>query len=85
MRVLLYEYDLLETFRFDCEYKFDNEYDFSAFELVTFIAKSSAILVVNRRTATRFDTRERLRNPVTNLVVPKSRTRSPGLVQEVFT
>ena len=38
---------------------------------------SSSILLVNGRTATIFDTTTILRTPVKNLIVPKSRTRSP--------
>ena len=59
-----YEYDLLETFRFDYEYEFDCEYDFLAFELVMLTTRSSAVLVINRRTARRFD-------PTTNLPTPQ--------------
>ena len=83
-----YEYDFLETFRFDYEYefdyeydfletfRFDYEYDFLAFELAMLTTRSSAILVVNRMTATRFDLTTNWRTPVKNLVVSKSRTSS---------
>ena len=46
-------------------------YEFVAFELLVLTRRSSAILVVNRRTATRADLKTILRTHVMNLVVPK--------------
>ena len=59
-------------------FKFDYEYDFLSFELVMLTTRSSAIIVVNSRTATRFDPTTIPRTLVKNLVVPKSRTFSPA-------
>ena len=43
-------------FRFDYECRmFDHEYDFLAFELAMLTSGTSVILVVNTRTAARFD------------------------------
>ena len=67
---------VIETFRFDYEYESDYEYDFLFLERVMLTTRSSAILVVNRRTATRFGPITILQTPVTNLVVPKGRTRN---------
>ena len=66
----------METFRFDYEFKFDYECAILAFELVNLTTRSSAVLAVNKRTATGIDAGTILRIPVTNVVVPKSRTRS---------
>ena len=45
--------------------------------------RSSVILVVNRRTATRFAPTTLLRTPVTSLVVPKSGTHNRGRTSQV--
>ena len=66
----------LATFRYDYEYLFHYEYDFSDFELVMLTTRCSTIVQVNRRTATVFDPTKILRTPVKNLVVPRSRTRN---------
>ena len=81
-----YKYYFLETFRFDYEYAFDYEYDFLEtfrfdyeYDFLRFGTRNvttifSAIFVVNRRTAMKFDPTTILRIPVMNSVVPKSRT-----------
>ena len=71
-----YECDFLETFRFDYEYEFDYECDFLAFELLMLTTGSSAILVVDKRMASRFAPTTILQTPGKNLVVPNSGTRS---------
>ena len=48
-------FTVVVTFRFDYQYALDSEYDFLAFELVMLTTRSSAVLVLNRRTATRYD------------------------------
>ena len=57
----------METFKSDCEC------DFFAFELITALTtRSSAIFIINRRTATNFDPTTILQTPIkTDLVVPK--------------
>ena len=67
-----FDWVILVIFKFDCKY------DFLAFELVMLTTRSSAIIVVNSRTATRFDPTTIPRTLVKNLVVPKSRTFSPA-------
>ena len=63
---------------YDMIFWFDYEYDpLVQFELIMLTSIYSSIPVVNRKTTTRFDpTATILRTTVTNLVVPKNRTRS---------
>ena len=67
-----YKQKVLPTFRFDCEYEFDYDnyaYDIVAFKLAILTWRSSAVFIVNRRTATIFDPTTVLWTLVTNLVV----------------
>ena len=59
---------VLATFKID--------YDFLAFELIVLNTRPSAILILKRKTALRFDMKLSLRTPVNSLDVSKSHTRS---------
>ena len=57
-------------------FRFDEQCDVLASELVILTTRSSAVLIVSRRMATRFSTATTLRIPDKDIiVVPKSRTR----------
>ena len=66
------------AFGFDFEYKFDCKYDFLAFELVMFTAKSSTIYSCGKLEdqTTRFDLTTILQTPFKSLVAPQSFSQS---------